>query len=170
MCGAIPVFPHTHSWHLIKLGDHRAFKVQFFFRVPYNCRQQYSKQILLADQNIFCETLFSRLWIGGLWCFVVSCSLVAMHSFGWTYSLLLQSASYVGSIFFRIFGVYQITRRHTQKDTILASHTLKDLYSTLQESQNLFRPFRGLFVVPRPNMFWNASNVNLLAPELFFKF
>jgi len=61
MGGAIPLFPHMPSWHLIKLRGHRAFKIQNFYRVPYNCRQKYSKQFLSASKEIFFETLCSRL-------------------------------------------------------------------------------------------------------------
>jgi len=163
MSGAIPLFPHTPSWHLIKLGDRRAFKIQNYYRVPYNCRQKYSKQILAADQDIFWDDMFAvvsrRIMV---FCGMTSCSLVVMHTFGWTYSLLLQVASHGGSIFLRIVGVYQITRRHTPKDMILASPTLKDLLSILQESENFFGHFGDYALyVPRPNMFWNSSNVDI---------
>jgi len=125
MCGAIPLFPRTPSWHLIKLGDHRAFKMPF--PVPYYCRQKYSKQILSPDQDIFLwDAIFAvvnrRIMV---FCGMTSCSLVVMHSFGWTYSLLLQDARHGGSIFFRIVGVYKITRRHTPKYMILASPDFK---------------------------------------------
>jgi hypothetical protein len=118
---AIPLFPHVPSRHLIKLRGHRAFKIQNIYRVPYNFRQKYSKQFLSAGKEIFCETRKIMVFCG-----MTPCSLAVMYSFGGTYSLL-QSASHGCNSFLGIVGVYQTTRRHTLKETILACPTLKGL-------------------------------------------
>jgi len=87
-----------------------------------------------------------------VFCGVTPCSLAVMCISGGTYSIL-QSARHGYNSFLGIVGVYQTTRRHTLKGKILSFPALKGLFSTLQESQFFFLPFRGLFVVPRTNMF-----------------